>query len=248
MSVRPLAGAAPPLLAAIVLLSLLSGCESSQAKSARLEQHGAKRLADERGLVVRAQSRDVRAVATSVLSDENGSAVVVVLRNRASRPAGRVPIAIDVQSANGKSVYRNDIPGLDPSLVEATGVPASGELVWVNDQVTPSGDPKRVEARIGAERGDAPRALPQIEPTQPRLVLDRVTGVEAIGRVTNRSDVEQRRLVVSCVARMGDRVVAAGRAIVNRLAPGKSAPYHIFFIGDPRGARLTVVAPPTVFE
>ena len=66
--------------------------------------------------------------------------------------------------------------------------------------------------------------------------------------MTNRSDVEQRRLVVACVARRGGRVVAAGRAIVNRLAPGKSASYHVFFIGDPRGARMTVVAPPTVIE
>lgn len=248
MSLRLLLGAAPLLLAAIGLAPLLSGCESSQAKSARLEKEGANRLADERGLVVRAQNRDVRAVATSVLQDENGTAVVVVLRNRSARPAGRVPVAIDVQGAGGKSVYRNDIPGLDPSLVEATGVPANGELVWVNDQVTPSGDPKTVDARIGAGRGNAPRELPRIELTQPRLVQDRVTGVEAVGRVTNRSGVEQRRLVVSCVARKGERVVAAGRAIVNRLAPGKSAPFHVFFIGDPRGARMTVVAPPTVIE
>ncbi|HEX7291989.1 MAG TPA: hypothetical protein VF250_12760 [Conexibacter sp.] len=247
MSMRLLAAPLLPLLV-LALAPLLSGCESSQAKSARLEREGARSLADERGLVVRAQNRDVRAVHTSVVQDENGTAVVVVLRNAASRPVGRVPIAIDVQGAGGKSVYRNDVPGLDPSLVEATGVPAHGELAWVNDQVTPAGDPKQVDARIGAARGDAPRELPRLDVTQPRLVLDRVTGVEAIGRVTNRSKVEQRRLVVACVARKGDRVVAAGRAIVNRLAPGKSAPYHVFFIGDPRGARITVVAPPTVIQ
>jgi len=245
---RLFAGAAPLLLAGLALAPLLSGCESSQAKSARLERAGASKLAGERGLVVRKQNADVRAVATSVLQDENGTAVVVVLRNRAARPVGHVPLAIDVQGAGGKSMYRNDLPGLDPSLVEATGVPAKGELEWVNDQVTASGDPKRVDARIGAERGNAPRELPRIELTQPRLIVDRVTGVEAVGRVTNRSDVEQRRLVVSCVARKGEDIVAAGRAIVNRLAPGKSASFHVFFIGDPRGARMTVVAPPTVFE
>jgi hypothetical protein len=243
-----LLGAAPLLLAAVGLAPLLSGCESSQAKSARLEKEGAQQLAGERGLVVRKQNADVKAVATSVLSDENGTAVVVVLRNRAAQPVGHVPVAIDVQGAGGKSVYRNDLPGLDPSLVEATGIPAKGDLEWVNDQVTASGTPKKVEATIGAERGTAPRELPKLELTQPRLVEDRVTGIEAVGRVTNRSDVEQRRLVVSCVARKGERIVAAGRAIVNRLAPGKSASFHVFFIGDPRGARMTVVAPPTVFE
>jgi hypothetical protein len=248
VSARLLAGALPLVLAGLALAPLLSGCESSQAKSARLERDGAKQLADERGLVVRKQNADVRAIATQVLQDANGTAVVVVLRNRSSRPVRQVPVAIDVRGPHGKSVYRNDLAGLDPSLVEATGVPASGELVWVNDQVTPSGDPKTVEARIGAERGEPPRELPRIQLTQPRLVEDRVTGVEAVGRVTNRSDVEQRRLVVSCVARQGDRVVAAGRAIVNRLAAGKSASFHVFFIGDPRGARVTVVAPPTVIE
>jgi len=248
VSLRLLLGTAPLLLAAVGLAPLLSGCESSQAKSARLEKEGAQQLAGERGLVVRKQNADVHAVATSVLQDENGTAVVVVLRNRAAQAVGRVPVAIDVQGAGGRSVYRNDLPGLDPSLVEATGVPANGELEWVNDQVTASGAPKRVEATIGAERGSAPRELPKLELTQPRLVEDRVTGIEAVGRVTNRSDVEQRRLVVSCVARRGERIVAAGRAIVNRLAPGKSASFHVFFIGDPRGARMTVVAPPTVFE
>ncbi|MGN6190255.1 MAG: hypothetical protein ACTHOE_15285 [Conexibacter sp.] len=248
MSLRLLLGAAPLLLGCLACAPLLSGCESTQAKSARLEKEGAKRLAGERGLVVRRQNADVRAVATAVLQDENGTAVVVVLRNRASRPVGSVPIAIDVQGANGRSVYRNDLAGLDPSLVEATGVPANGELLWVDDQVTPNGDPKKAVATIGAARGDAPRELPKIELSQPRLIVDRVTGVEAVGRVTNRSDVEQRRLVVSCVARKGERVVAAGRAIVNRLAIGKSASFHVFFIGDPRGARITVVAPPTVIE
>ena len=135
------------------LAPLLAGCESTQAKSARLEREGAQQLAGERGLVVRAQNRDVRAVATSVVQDENGTAVVVVLRNRAARPVGRVPVAIDVRGAGGRSVYRNDAPGLDPSLVEATGVPASGELVWVNDQVTPS---RRAEAR--SRRASAPSA------------------------------------------------------------------------------------------
>jgi hypothetical protein len=244
----PLGGALPLALACLALAPLLSGCESTQAKSARLARAGAQKLAAERGLVVRRQSRDVRAVQTSVVRDVNGTAVVVVLRSRAARPAGHVPVAVDVLGPRGRSVYRNDTPGLDPSLVQATGVPAKGELVWVDDQVTPTGTPAKVDARIGDARGAPPRALPRIELTRPRLSIDPVTGVEAIARVTNRSQVEQIRLVVSCVARRGAHVVAAGRAIVNRLAPGKSATFHVFFIGDPRGARITVAAPPTSFE
>ena len=201
VSARLLAGL--PLLL-LALAPLLSGCESTQAKSARLERDGRAGSSWARRARRESASRDVRAVATSVLQDENGTAVVVVLRNRSPRPLGRVPVAIDVSGPGGRSVYRNDAPGLDPSLVEATGVPASGELVWVNDQVTPAGAPKRVEARVGAERGRlaaraaADRADAAETDRGPR---DRRRG----GRARhNRSDVEQRRLVVSCVARRGD--------------------------------------------
>lgn len=235
---------------ALLVLPLLavSACESTQAKSARLQREGGARLAAERGLDVRSQNPDVKVLATAVVHDENGTAVTVVLRNLARRPLGRVPVAIDVRGGDGRTVYANDIPGLDPSLVEATGIPAGGELLWVNDQVAANGAPKAVDALVGRERGTAPRELPRIEAGAPRLATDSVTGVEAIGRVTNRSQVDQRRLVVSVVARRGGRVVAAGRAIVARLAAGKSAPYHVFFIGDPRGAQLAVAAPPTVLE
>ena len=47
----------------------------------------------------------------------------------------------------------------------------------------------------------------------------------------------QRKLVIYGVARKGGSVVAAGRAQIKRLKPGKRARYKIFFIGNPRGAR-----------
>ena len=239
---------AAALLALPALALAVSACESTQAKSARLKADGAQQLAAERGLDVRSQNPDVKVLATAVVHDENGAAVVVELRNRTQRPLGRVPVAIDVRDGDGETVYANDVPGLDPSLVEATGVPAGGELLWVNDQVATNGTPTSVEAVVGRERGAPTRELPRIAAGAPRLATDSVTGVEAIGRVTNRSRVDQRRLVVSVVARRGGKVVAAGRSIVARLAAGKSAPYHVFFIGDPRGAQLAVAAPPTVLE
>lgn len=235
-------------LPALALAPALGGCESTQAKSARLKRAGVQQLAAERGLDVRSQNPDVKVLSAAVLHDENGAAVVVALRNRTSRPLGRVPVAIDVEGADGRSVYRNDVPGLDPSLVEATGVPAGGALLWVNDQVATSSAPKSVQAVVGRERGTAPRELPRIDVDAPRLATDAVTGVEAIGVVTNRSQIDQRRLVVSVVAQRSGKVVAAGRAIVERLLAGRHARYHVFFIGDPRGAQLTVAAPPTVLE
>ena len=40
--------------------------------------------------------------------------------------------------------------------------------------------------------------------------------------------------------------MAAGRAIVEKLAPGKSATFTAFLIGDATGAELSAAAPPTV--
>jgi hypothetical protein len=236
------------LLASAVLTAPLAGCESSQDKSARLARDGATLLTGEKGLVVHHQNADVRAVETAIVHDENGAAVVVTLRNRAAQAVGRVPIAIDLRGASGKSVYKNDAPGLDPSLVEATAIPARGEVVWVDDQILPAETPKAASARVGQAKGDAPRELPHIELASPTLKDDAVTGIEAVGRVTNVSKVEQKRLVVFCVARKGGKVVAAGRAIVDRLAPGKHKEFHVFFIGDPRDAQLSAAAPPTVLE
>jgi hypothetical protein len=72
-----------------------------------------------------------------------------------------------------------------------------------------------------------------------------VSGVSAIGKVTNESSLEQRKLVLYAVAIKQGRPVAAGRAQVNRLKPGKRANYQIFFIGNPSGGHIRITAPPT---
>ena len=55
------------------------------------------------------------------------------------------------------------------------------------------------------------------------------------------------RLLLYAVAREGDRVVAAGRGAIEQLkAEPKPLPYNIYFIGDPRGADVTVTAFPTL--
>jgi hypothetical protein len=78
-----------------------------------------------------------------------------------------------------------------------------------------------------------------------RLSSDPVSGAEAVGLADNRSKVELRKLIVFAVARRGGRVVAAGRAQIPRLKAGKRAKFHAYLIGNPRGARVEVSAPPT---
>jgi len=229
------------LPALALALVALTGCESTQAKSARLER-SAKKSLHEKGLEIKTPSRDVTVGTTTVLHDENGTAAVIELRNRSARGLVGVPVAFSVRDGARKKLYANDVPGLDASLVSAGSIGPRATLEWINDQVPLDGDPSDVVAQAGAEKTQAPSALPQIDAGAPALEDDG----SVVGQVTNRSGVEQRRLVVYVVGRRGGKVVAAGRAIVQALKPGASAKFTAFPIGDPTGARFEASAPPTV--
>jgi hypothetical protein len=225
----------------------LAGCESSQHKSARLERTGAASIKGQRGLSITRRAAGVTVAERAVVHDANGAAVALVLRNTRPQPLADVPIAIDVRGASGASVFRNDDAGLDRSLVSLALLPGQGSAVWVNDQVQADATPRRVRAEVGTPKARRiPARLPAISLTRPTLEADPASGVEAVGWATLRSGPQQRDLVVFCLARRRGRIVAAGRAIVPRLTSRKRVRFHLFFIGDPRRARLTLSAPPTV--
>lgn len=230
----------------LVLAALaLAGCESTQAKSARLER-AAKSAKAEKGLVVAQESRDVTVDGTTVLSDEYGTAAVVELRNRSAGSLVSVPLGLELLDAAGKPVYANDAPGLDPSLVTVAALAPSQRLAWVNDQITPAGEAKEAVGRAGSGARPGPLDLPELEIRGLKTSSDASGDLAVEGEVVNHSQVEQRRLVVHVVGRRGDQVVAAGRAVVERLAGGKTARFSAFPIGDPDGAELSAAAPPTV--
>lgn len=243
MSLRALAVAGLGLLA----LGGLAACQSTQNRSAELEEQGSKTLLADSGLKIGKESTQVRVLETALLTDANGSAVVVTLRNDSSEDLANVPILIDVLDAKGKSVYRNDIPGIEPALAAVPFIPAGGEVGWVNDQVLAGGRPAKVEVRVGADAGSYSGEIPEIELSEPTLSGDPVSGIEATGDVVNRSGEEQGRLLFYVVARSGGKVVAAGRGAIEHLkATTKPLHYDVFFIGDPRGAALELTAFPTL--
>jgi hypothetical protein len=222
----------------------LAGCESSQDKSRRLARESRNKLQNAKGLVVKRENPDVRIVSTATLRDENGAAVVVRMRNVGSAALAQLPVAVELDDARGRALYKNDAPGLETSLVQAAMLGKGGELWWVNDQVTAASRPAKVRALVGDAKAAAGKA-PRIVLRGARVVVDPVDGVAVKGQAINRSGIDQRRLVIYCVALKGGRVVAAGRAIIERLRPDKPTRFTIFFIGDPRGARLALAAPPT---
>lgn len=222
---------------------LFAACQSTQDKSRRLAAQGGS-LAAEKGVSVRRSSSNVKLLSTDVIEDPNGTAAVVRMRNVSKRSLWQLPIAIDVRGPGGKSVFRNDQPGVEPTLAHVPLIRPGETFTWIDDQIAPAGKAKRVTARVGNGATISSAKIPRIVLSGVRLEDDPVSGIAAVGFAANRSKIEQRKLVVFAVARRGGRVVAAGRAQIPKVKPGKRAKFQAFFIGNPRGARLEVSAPP----
>ncbi len=225
----------------------LGGCSSTRDKADQFAAGGSEAF-KVKGLSVATESKSIEVEDTQVIRDANGTAVVVVLRNRGATALRSVPLALDVADAAGKSIWKNDAPGLEAALAAVPVLPSGKETVWINDQVLPpTGTAAKASARVG-EGKPAPGALPEVTVATPKLEGDPVDGVAARGVLTNTSRVDQKELVVYGLARKGAKVVAAGRAVIPLAKAGAKVPYAIFFIGDPRGAALDVTAAPTTLE
>ena len=80
------------------------------------------------------------------------------LRNTSKRTLAQVPVSIDVRDGAGKSLFSNDAPGLEPTLVKAPLLDAGQRLLWVNDQVDAGTAAADVEAAGRARRPPARRS------------------------------------------------------------------------------------------
>jgi hypothetical protein len=236
----------PLALAALALATLaLSGCQSTQEQSAKLEKAAKLEKREhpgsaQHGLSITRPSTKVRVLATAVPHDPEGAAVAVTVENVSAQALEAVPIAIAVKGTGGKLVYQNNAAGLEPSLTEISRLPAHGSLTWVDDQVPSAGEPASVAATVG-EASAANGPEPKIEVSGLHLV-EASTG-ETAGTVKNDSAVSQQHLVVYVTAVRSGRVVAAGRAVLAELAAGASTGFQVFLIGSPSGARLQASAP-----
>jgi hypothetical protein len=225
----------------------MTACQSTQSRSAELEEEGGTKLLAASGLEIEKESTEVKVTSTDLLTDAYGSAVVVGLHNSSKRILVDVPILIDVLDATGKSVYSNDIPGIEPALASVPYIPAGGDVEWVNDQVLAAHKPSSVKVKVGAGSDSFDGPLPDVDVSAPQLQGDPVSGIEATGHVVNRSGEEQGRLLLYVIAREGGKVVAAGRGAIEHLkATTKPRHYDVFFIGDPSGADLELIQFPTL--
>jgi hypothetical protein len=232
--------------ATALAVAALVGCQSSQDKNAELAAHAKNAIKSEQGLTIQGQNKSVKVVGSKILTDKNGSAVVVTLKNEGTQTLVDAPIAIQLKSAKGKLSYTNTTPGLEKALHAVPLLPAGQEVDWVNDQVFASYPPKTVKVQVGNTSGPETADPSQLKVSTPKIVNDPVSGIEATGTITNASSSEADQVLLMAVARNGGQIVAAGRGGVKRVRPTgeKPARYHIFFIGNPKGATVTVEAYP----
>ncbi len=230
----------------LVAALAVTGCESSQQTSKRLAKEGKTVLKEQTGVTVGAENPDIKVTETAVLKDANGIAAVVALKNTSRHTQAQLPVGITLKDAKGAKLYANDVPGLDASLTSMALVRSGGEAYWVDNQILGNGAPKKLDVKVGRAKGPAPSSIPQITLSKVRFDKD-VSGPFVTGVITNHSKVLQRRLTVFCVARKGGRIVAAGRAVVDKLAPAptpKPIRFSVYFIGNPTGAKLSFSVPP----
>jgi hypothetical protein len=240
----------PALIACLVLTTTaLGACESTQTKSARLEKTG-KNKAQLTTVSAGAANTAVKVVSTTVLTSDAGKAAVVQLQNTGPAAEVDVPLVITVKDAAGKPLYKNDIDGLQPSLQSLAYLDKGAKAYWVNDQVLAGTPPKSVDVEVGKAKATAPKDVPEISLGKP-VLKDDTSGAYATAEVKNLSKLTQIDLPIFAVALKGGKVVAAGRAIVEKLLPAptkKPVFYKIFFIGNPKGATLEVHVAPTVLQ
>jgi hypothetical protein len=242
----------PLALGLAVLAPLaLGGClgvETTPEKSAKKAKLAGKRLASQKGLRIGAGNASVKVEGAEIVQDANGVAAVVRVKNTGSAQV-TLPVAVTVTDAKGKKLYANDAPGLDASLTSLAVLEAGQTAEWVNNQILVAGKAAKATAQVGAAKGKPAGTLPKITISGAKVGRD-ADGVYAKGQLRNDSPIAQKRLVVSCVARDGGTVIAAGRAIIDRLGPfaevKKPTSFTVFFIGDPKRAKLDCAAPPTV--
>ena len=229
------------LVAAAVLP--LAGCTTTQERSAILSKNAAK-VAKAKTFNVGRTNATLTAAKVTTLAGDGANTVVVKIENRGTKSQVLVPIGVDLYGAKKTSIYTNRIDGLDAPL---NNIPVAepGTSWWVNNQL-PGEKATRTRVRIGTSRTPLPKALPEMKISDVKVADD--AGVKvARGKVANLSPIEQKRLTIFAVALKGDKVVAAGRAVIEKLGPkgSKRQRFNVYFTGDPTGAKLEISAPPS---
>jgi hypothetical protein len=237
---------AAALAAAGALAAGVSGCETTQERSAAIGRRLGHQSAIAGTTRLGAVNRDVRVTRRVLLTVSGQSAVALRLTNTATTAQAAFPVLIDVLDAAGHTVYSNDTKGIDPSIQQLALLPAHSSAWWVDNEILASGGtPKTVSAAVGQATSAAPVSVPALT-TQGVSASDSFPGPHVQVTVVNHSSIAQTELPVYAVAVRGGQVEGAGRGIVPTLAAGASASVEVPMVGSVSGATISLTVPPTV--
>jgi len=235
------AAATVAALAATVLGA--AGCETTQSESAKIGRKLGHQSAVAGQTSLGSASRAVVVKRKVLLSVGGSSAVALELVNASAQAQVAFPVLIDVADAAGKSVYRNDTKGIEPSLQQLALLPPHASAWWVDNEVLASA-PRSVSAKIGSSTATAPGPLPALA-TSGVSASASFPGPHISATVENRSKVAQSQLAVYAVILKGAAVVGAGRAVIAQLAPGAQTQVAIPVIGTIDGRTIVLTTEPS---
>ena len=230
------------VVAATIVAITGSACESTFDKAARKQRAQAAAIAATK-LNIKANAV-VDAKVAKILTASDGTAAIVVELTSHDKKNGLLWAPIDVRllDAAGAVVAETNVDGADPALVHVPFVPPGGRSFYVNDLLSPTATPVSARVTLGGQPVVIPVPAPDLQATA-EYVNDPDYGALFNGTVKNGTTVRQEEVIVQVVARRGGEIVAAGTSIVKHLEPGASQSFQGLFIGDPKGAKLTVSAP-----
>jgi hypothetical protein len=233
-----------PAVALVGIATAVSGCATTQDANKRASLQADRTLASRKALVLHGTDPNVQVVRTSVVPGKDGSAIVVVLRNRGDEPVSDLPIEVGQRGGDPLNAGRN-VPYFQS---HAPAIAAGAETTWVYVTKEKIG-PAPAYARIGAPPALAPKAgdVPELEVSDAGS-HDGNQGSSVVAEVSNGTGIPQYGVDVYAVARRGGRYVAAGRASLMHLGVDQKAELTLNLIGDAKGSRIQIYAPPTLFE
>jgi hypothetical protein len=226
--------------AVVFLAAAVSGCATTQDANKRIDVRFDRTLTSRKPLELRGTDHEVQVVRTAVVNGKDGSAIVVVLRNRGDAPVNDLPI--EVGPRGGRAI--NTAANVPYFQSHAPAIAPGDEVTWVYESKGPLGSGTAF-ARVGAP------------PSPPLTTAGHVSELEASGKsggssvdaeVANDTGIPQYDMDVYAVARKGDRYVAAGRASIEHLGVSKSLHLTLPLVGDAKGAHVQVFAPQTLFQ
>ena len=230
------------LALAVAAALLATGCETTQERSAQIGRSLGHQGAATGRLHLGAANRGVHVLRSAVVRAGSQSAVAVELSNPGGRAQASFPVLIAVRDAHGRTVYRNDTEGIEPSLQRLALLPAHTSEWWVDNEVLAAA-PTSVSVAVGASAAVVPHTTPLIT-TSGANASASFPGPHVSVTLSNRSASVQHGLAVYAVILDGGRVVGAGRAIVAQLAAHASASVVIPVIGSVDGRTISITAAP----